>query len=235
MRGQRELFEQTYVTVHSWLVRRTLAYQQLFARVAALVQRHGTAQLPRRPAALVPSSTGEVLAPLAAAADVWHCLDVNPLCLARCAQRLPTVQTHAVDLDREWPLAPEQLGLVVSIHALHYVRRPEELLQQVARSLAPGGLSIWVVFRGTDGRPAGLVTTMRRLWQEVGVAALANFLPWLAMDALMLGTSPGDRHFWDEAGLRRLLEGAGLQLLQLEPTFHGCSLLAVARKPGGAP
>jgi len=213
-----------YALLHSWLVGRTNAYACLYRDVAEVVSRHvGPADLP---GALVPSSTGEVLEFVGGAATSWWGVDNNPSCLAACAERVPHFKGIQADLGGDWLLKPSFFGLILSVHALHFVPDPQKVLLSIAASLLPGRYAVFVTFRHREG----MGECLRRVRRETNIKEAWNLAPWKILDSLMIKTAKNPCNYWNEKDLERLLINCGFEVLSMGIVFNGCSLLILARR-----
>lgn len=211
-----------YAAVHARLVRRTRAYQALYAELGELTHRLAPAC---RAAALVPSSTGEVLAEVGDCAAQWTAVDLDPACLAACRAVLPAIETIEANLGGHFPLPESSFDLVLSVHALHFLPSVEPVLVGFARALRPGGIAMIVTY----ARPEGVLATMRRVARAYGAGEAANLLAWKVADTAMLLGSRA-RYFEPET-LSACVRDAGLDVVHTAPAFRGISTLLVARKP----
>jgi SAM-dependent methyltransferase len=220
--------DRSYVPAHRLLVRHTHAYQRLFDELRETAREHvasGGRGL------LVPSSTGDVLRRMAPLATQWWCVDQNPACLDACREVLPTVTTREADLDAGWPLPLDlSFDLVLCVHALHFLDRPEAFLRAVARTLSPSGVALWVVLGVPNtGRRAGAWADIERIRSRHGLREVGNFLPWMAGDAVMRRVARRPLRAWDPTTLSRFFTASGHDVVTVTPTFHEHSLLVVTR------
>jgi hypothetical protein len=228
MSATEHLTSSSYFTIHRWLVNHTRAYQRLFSDIADRLKKSDFPHT--KPGLLVPSSTGDLLVWVEDVADTWWCVDSDPRCLKNCSHLLSDVQTRSADLNREWPFKKSEFGLTVSVHGLHYLEHPGSLLDRVYGSLAPGGLSVWVVFQGEGTHHPSLIDTITRIGKTHGLSEAADILTWKVLDSLMLALSGRDHHFWSHESLKALLSQHGYTVESIRPTFDGCSWLALAGK-----
>ena len=124
------------------------------------------------------------------------------VCLDAAALPLPDGSLDGVTLHSVLYLLPDRAGA----------------LREAARVLRPGGRIVLLEPHG------GWRTTLRGLGR-----ALPN--PQWTLIAALWRTMSGAYGRFSPAGLRALLEGAGLRVLELEEALGGLGLTAVAEKP----
>jgi SAM-dependent methyltransferase len=213
-----------YGGVHSYLVANTEAYQDL---LRALPDR--AVGVPDGPRIAVPSSTGEFVKPLLGLGPPWHLLDVDRSVLDRARALLgPSVTTDTIDLEDCTEIGPGDAAFVLCVHALHVFAPPrqEEILQQMARGLRPGGVLVLVAFCRQEWLP----WTLWRVARDHGLRAALDLAPWRVGDAA-LTLRYGRGHRRPAADLVKAVREAGLEASEPEETFRGCSTLIVARRP----
>ena len=213
-----------YATFHSWLVGRTNAYHHLYREMEEVIsKRVGPTDLP---GALVPSSTGEVLEFVGGAVPSWWGVDKDPSCLAACADRASHFEALQADLDEHCPLKPSFFGLVLSVHALHFVADPQKVLLSIANSLVPGGYAVLVVFTHQED----MWECLRRVSRETNIREAWNLVPWKIFDSIMIKTAKNPCQYWSQKDFKSLLVVCGFEVLSTRIVFDGCSILVLARR-----
>ena len=222
------LIKKWYPFFHAFLVRHTHAYQTLFSEIASEIK---TTDYPRHlPALIVPSSTGEILSVIKDSCHPWWGVDSNLECLKKCSEQTDNFRPIPTDLNQGWPFEKNIFGLSLSIHALHFLSNPALLLKGIYESLAPGGLAIFVTFRGEGNVGEELVKSLLRIRLEKGLFETLNILPWKVFDSLMLNMSTEQHHFWTKESFRQLLVENRFIIRSISHVFNGYSILASCHK-----
>lgn len=139
--------------------------------------------------------------------------------LARARRREPGLALVCADATH----LPVRGGALdgVTLHSVLYLLPDRRAaLREIARALRPGGRAVLLEPR------AGFAVTARGI-----LRALPH--PHWALTALAWRTMSRAYGRFDEAGLRGLLEQAGLRVRKIEPALEGLGLLAVAERPDG--
>jgi SAM-dependent methyltransferase len=144
-------------------------------------------------------------------------IDIDPEVVAGSAERHPGLEALVADV-RSLPFADSSFDAVVSNSTLDHFDGPAPVassLAEIRRVLRPGG---------------ALVVTMDN--PRNPLIALRNRLPSDAAEALRNGFPYPSGWTTDAAGLRAMLESAGLAVIETTAVCHAPrALLALARRP----
>jgi trans-aconitate methyltransferase len=128
--------------------------------------------------------TGELTARIAAAGAEVIGLDADGAMLGRARQRFPGLTF--VEADAQAAALPAPLDAVFSNAALHWMRRPAEVLASVAVALRPGGR--FVAELGGHGNVAAIEQALQAARAAAGLPSLPSpwFFPSVATYATLL-------------------------------------------------
>lgn len=179
--------------------------------------------------------TGELTARIAAAGAEVIGLDADAAMITRARARFPHLGFQQD--DAEAAAFPRPLDAVFSNAALHWMRRPAEVIARVAASLRPGGR--FVAEMGGHGNVATIVQVLTEARAAAGLPPLASpwFFPSVAQYAALLesgGLEPRAMWLFDrptplnEGGLVAWIEMFGTPYLADLPTPAAARALAEA-------
>lgn len=147
--------------------------------------------------------------------------------LLRIARRLAAREGLAIDFRRaaaeRLPFPGGAFDFVVATTVVYFVRRPEAVLAEMARVARPGGTV--ATLDPAEAMTAAAVADYARR-RGLGRRDARKLVLWARAAAL------SNRRF-PEADLRRLLAGAGLERILLEPRLDGMVWFSRGVKPAG--